>query len=193
MLKGGTIVSCILESIYAYGTIFAREGSVADPSEKLRKRNILRHLPAVDLTAGIQNTYLPKQSVNYFDDGNTRSIPEMDGGRVMFRALGGLDESTTSRNSLKSSDPEGGGGSSSGDDGVKFTADFGVTSFSSTSETKVNEFPELEIFEGSRLRSFILGTFDGSVTCHLRPQLLSNGLKSSSFGPNVSILSRRTN
>jgi hypothetical protein len=185
MLKGGTIVSCILESIYAYGTIFAREGSVADPSEKLRKRNILRHLPAVDLTAGIQNTYLPKQSVNYFDDGNTRSIPEMDGGRVMFRALGGLDESTTSRNSLKSSDPEGGGGSSSGDDGVKFTADFGVTSFSSTSETKVNEFPELEIFEGSRLRSFILGTFDGSVTCHLRPQLLSNGLKSSSFGPNV--------
>ena len=93
----------------------------------------------------------------------------------MFRALGGLDESTTSRNSLMSSDPE----------GVTFTADFGVTSFSSTSETKVNEFPELEIFEGSRLRSFILGTFDGSVTCHLRPQLLSNGLKSSSSGPNV--------
>jgi hypothetical protein len=172
MLKGGTIVSCILESIYAYGTIFAREGSVADPSEKLRKRNILRHLPAVDFTAGIQNTYLPKQSVNYFDDGNTRSIPEMDGGRVMFRALGGLDESTTSRNSLKL-------------EGIKFIADFGVTSFSSTSETKVNEFPELEIFEGSRLRSFILGTFDGSVTCHLRPQLLSNGLTSSSSGPNV--------
>jgi len=93
----------------------------------------------------------------------------------MFRALGGLDESTTSRKSLKSSVLE----------GIKFIADFGVSSFASASETKVNEFPELEIFEGSRLCSFILGTFDGSVTCHLRPQPLSSGLKSSSSGPNV--------
>jgi hypothetical protein len=165
MLKGGTIVSCILESIYANGSIMAREGAVADPSEKLKKRNILRHLPAVDLTAGIQNTYLPKQSVNYLDDGNTRSIPEMDGGRVMFRVLGGLESSVI--------------------EGIKFIADFGVSSFSSTSETKVNEFPELEIFEGSKLCSFILGTFDGCVTCHLRPQHLSNALKPSSSGPNV--------
>jgi hypothetical protein len=164
MLKGGTIVSCILESIYAYGSIFAREGSVADPSEKLKKRNILRHLPAVDFTAGIQNTYLPKQSVNYLDDGNTRSIPEMEGGRVMFRVLGGLESSVI--------------------EGIKFIADFGVSSFSSTSETKVNEFPELEIFEGSKLCSFILGTFDGCVTCHLRPQHLS-AITSSSSGPNV--------
>jgi len=175
MLKGGTIISCMLESIYAYGSIFAREGAVADPCEKLRKRNILRHLPAVDFTAGIQNTYLPKQSVSYFDDGYTLSIPEMDGGRVMFRVLGGLDESMVSRNSV------------SPDilvkEGIKFIADFGVSSFSSKSETKVNEFPELEIFEGSKMCSFILGTFDGSITCHLRPQSLV--ASTSSSGPNV--------
>ncbi|KAL9191484.1 LOW QUALITY PROTEIN: hypothetical protein ACHAXT_001190 [Thalassiosira profunda] len=154
MLKGGTIVSCMLESIYAYGSIFAREGSVADPSEKLRKRNILRHLPAVDFTAGITNTYLPKQSVSYFDDGNTRSIPEMDGGRVMFRVIGGLDESM-----MSSSKPD----RILVKEGIKVIADFGVSSFSSNGETKVNEFPELEIFEGSKLCSFILGTFDGSI------------------------------
>lgn len=174
MLKGGTIISCVLESIYAHGSIFAREGSIADPSEMLRKRNILRHLPAVDFTAGIQNTYLPKQSVNYLDDGNTRSLPEMDGGRVMIRVLGGVDESATSDDPLKSSVLA----------GITFRADFGVSSFSLASETKVNEFPELEIFEGSRMCSFILGTFDGSATCHLRPQQLTNG-PTSSLGPNV--------
>lgn len=175
MLKGGTIISCIMESIYAYGTIFAREGSVADPSEQLRKRNILRHLPALDFTAGIQNVYLPKQSINYFDDGNSRSIPEMEGGRLTFRALGGLDESMISQGSLNSTIIV--------REGIKCIADFGVSSFSSTSEIKVNEFPELEIFEGSKLCSFILGTFDGTVTCHLRPQTLV--ASSSSLGPNV--------
>eukprot|EP00956_Cyclotella_meneghiniana_P005569 scaffold7169_cov76-Cyclotella_meneghiniana.AAC.1 len=92
MLNGGTLISCMLESIYAYGSIFAREGAIADPTEKLRKRNILRHLPAVEFTAGIQNFYLPKQAVSYIDDGNTVSIPEVDGGRVMFRITGGIDE-----------------------------------------------------------------------------------------------------
>ena len=174
MLKGGTIISCMLESIYAYGSIFAREGSVADPSEKLRKRNILRHLPACDFTAGIQNTYIPKQAINYFDDGNTRSIPEMEGGRVMFRILGGLDESMIRGNAPNPIIVK---------EGIKLIADFGVSSFSSKSETKVNEFPELEIFEGSKLCSFILGTFDGSITCHLRPQSLV--ASSFSSGPNV--------
>jgi len=208
MLKGGTIISCMLESIYAYGSIFAREGAVADPGEKLRKRNILRHLPAVDLTAGIQNSkqlksiafhkifasahivcfafnpaYISKDSVSYFDDGNTRSIPEMNGGRVMFRVLGGLDESMVSGSSLNKSDP-----SFLVKEGIKVMADFGVSSFSSTSETKVNEFPELEIFEGSHLCSHILGTFDGSITCHLRPQSEKSSMSKmavSSSGPNV--------
>lgn len=178
MLKGGTIISCMLESIYAYGSIFAREGAVADPSEKLRKRNILRHLPAVDFTAGIQNTYIPKQSVNYFDDGYTHSVPEMDGGRVMFRVLGGLDDSMVTTAGRGAGKPP-----LLVKEGIKFIADFGVSSFSSTSETKVNEFPELEVFEGSKLQSFVLGTFDGTITCHLRPQSLVASSKSS--GPNV--------
>ncbi|EJK69304.1 hypothetical protein THAOC_09447 [Thalassiosira oceanica] len=139
MLKGGTIVSCILESMYAYGTIASREGSVLDPSEALRKRNILKHLPAVDFTAGIQNAFVERNSLSYIDDGHTRSIPEMEGGRFMFRIVGG--------------------------------------------ETCVNEFPELDIFEDSKLISTITGTFDGSVTCHLRPQNIRESTSSSA--PNV--------
>ena len=91
MLKGGTIISCMLENIYAHGSIWAREGAVADPIEQVRKRNILRHLPAVDFTAGIQNTYL-KKHLSAIVDGYTCSIPEMDGGRAMFCVLGGLDD-----------------------------------------------------------------------------------------------------
>lgn len=177
MLKGGTIISCMLESIYAYGSIFAREGAIADPSEKLRKRNVLRHLPAVEFTAGVENFYLPKQSVSYFDDGNTKSIPEIDGGRVMFRVTGGIDEKMIGESSpAREIDPV-------VREGIKFIANFGVSTFASTGETNVTEFPELDVFEGSKLCSFVLGTFDGSVTCHLRPQ--SNSNNNSSTGPNV--------
>ncbi|KAL7467599.1 hypothetical protein ACHAXS_007844 [Conticribra weissflogii] len=174
MLKGGTIISCMLESIYAYGSVFAREGAIADPSEKLRKRNFLRHLPAIELSAGIQKTYIPKQSTSYFDDGNTRSIPEMEGGRVMIQIIGGNgDESTLSSQTDQIIVKE----------GIKIIADFGVSSFSSNSETNVNEFPELDIFEGSKLCTFLLGTFDGCVIFHLRPQVMVEPRVST--GPNV--------
>jgi hypothetical protein len=133
-------------------------------------------LPAVEFTAGIENTYLPKQSVSYFDDGNTRSIPEMDGGRVMFRIIGGLDDKMLG-------DRSPGAETMVVREGIRLIADFGVSSFSSTSETNVTEFPELDIFQGSKLCSFILGTFDGCVTCHLRPQSISKSVSSS--GPNV--------
>ena len=172
MLKGGTIVSCMLESIYAYGSIHAREGAVVDPSEKLRKRNILRHLPAVDFTAGVENMFIPKSSISYLDDGNTRSIPEMEGGRLMIRVLGGLDESMLSNNTSPSLIVK---------EGIKVIADFGVTSFATTNESNLNEFPELDIFH--KLCSYILGTCDGSITCHLRPQRLS--ASKSIAGPNV--------
>lgn len=176
MLKGGTIVSCMLESIYAYGSIHAREGAVVDPSEKLRKRNILRHLPAVDFTAGVQNMFIPKSNISYLDDGNTRSIPEMEGGRLMIRVLGGLDESLLNNNAFPNSSPQ-----FIVKDGIKVIADFGVTSFATKNESTLNEFPELDIFH--KLCSYILGTCDGSVTCHLRPQRLLSSTSSS--GPNV--------
>ena len=172
MLKGGTIVSSVLESMYAYGTIFAREGSVLDPCEALRKRNILKHLPAVDFTAGIQNAFVDKNSLSYIDDGHTRSIPEMEGGRFVFRIVGGLDDSM-----LAKPDP------SIVKEGIKFIANFGVSSFSMNNETCVNEFPELEIFEDSKLISLVNGTFDGSITCHLRPQNIRESTSSSA--PNV--------
>ena len=172
MLKGGTIVSCMLESIYAYGSIHAREGAVVDPCEKLRKRNILRHLPAVDFTAGVQNMFIPKSSVSYLDDGNTRSIPEMDGGRLMIRVLGGLDESMISNNVSSTQIVK---------EGIKVVADFGITQFASKNESNLNEFPELDIFD--KLRSYILGTCDGSISCHLRPQRLLSSTSTS--GPNV--------
>ena len=181
MLKGGTLISCMLESIYAYGSIFAREGAIADPSENLRKRNILRHLPAVEFNMGIENFYIPKQSVSYIDDGNTRSIPEVDGGRLMFRITGGIDEKMIGESSpMRELDHE------TVKEGLKFIANFGVSTFASTSETNVNEFPELDVFEGSKLCSFILGTFDGSIMCHLRPQTESkNTTLTSTTGPNV--------
>ena len=172
MLKGGTIVTCMLESMYAYGSIHAREGAIVDPSEKLRKRNILRHLPAVDFTAGVQNMFIPKSSISYLDDGNTRSIPEMDGGRLMIRVLGGLDESTLNNNVSSPQIVK---------EGIKVVADFGVTTFASKNESNLNEFPELDIFD--KLRSYILGTCDGSITCHLRPQRLLSSTSSS--GPNL--------
>jgi hypothetical protein len=46
MLNGGSMVTTILESIYAFGSVTARDNAALDPIERRRKRNILRHLPA---------------------------------------------------------------------------------------------------------------------------------------------------
>jgi hypothetical protein len=92
MLNGGNMVTTILESIYAFGSVTAREHATLDPVERHRKRNILRHLPAVDFTLGVQNSYIPPESLSYTDDGQTRTLPEMDGGRMMVRFLGGIEE-----------------------------------------------------------------------------------------------------
>ena len=71
MLKGGTMITTILDSIFAYGTVMAREDSVIDPVERSRKRNILRHLPATNFTFGIQNVFIPPESDSYSDDGQS--------------------------------------------------------------------------------------------------------------------------
>jgi hypothetical protein len=76
MLRGGTMVTTILESICLFGSISVREGALLDPCERRQKRNILRHLPVVDLTFGIQNCYIPPASMSYSDDGQTRCLPE---------------------------------------------------------------------------------------------------------------------
>ena len=138
MLKGGTIITTVLESIYAFGSLSAREGAIFDMNERRRKRNILRHLPAVDVTAGIANLYIPEQSLSYHDDGQTISIPELLGGRMMIRIVGGFSE-------------EDGGISSGGAteseqtlyvaEGIKFVVDFGASSFTLNNTSKVNEFP----------------------------------------------------
>jgi hypothetical protein len=175
MLKGGTIITTVLESIYAFGSVTAREGAALDPSEKPRKRNILRHLPAMDVSAGIQNAYF--LTCSYSDDGQTKSIPEMQGGRMMIRAVGGVmpDDLGLTPPSFISSN----GDSKTMDesllisDGIKFIVDFGISSFSLNSESHVKEFPELDIFEGTKCISFLSATTSGRVSCHLRPQNLS--------------------
>jgi hypothetical protein len=43
MLNGDSMVTTILESIYAFGSVTARENTSLDPIERRRKRNILRH------------------------------------------------------------------------------------------------------------------------------------------------------
>eukprot|EP00957_Ditylum_brightwellii_P195162 14869709-Ditylum_brightwellii.AAC.1 len=181
MLKGGTIITTILESIYAYGSVTAREGAVMDPHRRLQKRNILRHLPAVDFTTGIQNVFIPDNINSYHDDGQTKCIPEVNGGQMMIRLVGGFMNEEREDAALLQKSPWDDIGSSSPSllekekpifvsDGIKLIADFGVSSFALNNETIVKEFAELDIFEGSKLFSLLAGTFNGRVSAHLRPQ-----------------------
>lgn len=186
MLNGGSMVTTILESIYAFGSVTARHNAVLDPLERRRKRNILRHLPAIDFTFGIQNSYIPPESHSYTDDGQTRSIPEMTGGRVMVRFLGGIrpeqpPESPSAGLSIDSSVSEEDEPPVS--EGIKVVADFGVSSIVLNSETIVKEFPELEIFEGTKLRALTSSKVEGTIRSHLRPQHLLPSY--STTGPNI--------
>lgn len=173
----GTIITTILESIYAFGSLTAREGAVLDPSEKARKRNILKHLPAVDFTFGIQNAFIPPESNSYSDDGQSICVPEMDGLRLMLRVIGGIADDELQKNGPSDTSL------SPVSDGIKFVADFAVRSFVINNETLVKEFPELDIFEGTKLSTVLSGAFTGRVSSYLRPQKLSSSL--STTGPNI--------
>ena len=179
MLNGGHMVTTMLESIYAHGSLTARAGALFDPCEYRRKRNILLHLPAVDFTFGIQNIFIPPESMSYSDDGQTRCIPEMDGGRMTVRLLGGLGDEELKKH-VESEDHE---AIKPVKEGIKMVADFGIGSFTMTNETDVKEFPELDIFEGTKLRSLFSGAMSGSASAHLRPQKLSSTVTST--GPNI--------
>lgn len=138
LLTGGTMVTTILESIYAFGSMTAREGSVLDPSEPARKRNILRHLPALDVTFGVQNIFIPIEALSYSDDGITRCTPEMDSGRMKVRIVGGSrghDAVGSGRISPSHSKSDG----HVVDDGIKLIADFSVGALSLNNDAKVVE------------------------------------------------------
>jgi hypothetical protein len=179
MLNGGTMVTTILDTIYAFGSVTAREGAVLDPSERNQKRNILRHLPAIDFTFGTQNIYIPSESASYSDDGQTLLIPEMDGGRMMVRFLGGFDDKKTPNKLVaRSSDVV--------VEGIKLLADFGIGNLHFKTEGAVREFPELEIFEDQKLQSLVSGIIDGSIKAHLRPQIsVAPASTISTIGKNV--------
>ena len=68
-------VTAIFEYIFASGSVTARENATLDPIERKRKRNILKHLPAVDFTFGVQNGFIPPESSSYMDDGQTKTLP----------------------------------------------------------------------------------------------------------------------
>lgn len=171
MLKGGTIITTILESIYAYGSVSSRENSIFDMSELRRKRNILRHLPAVDFTAGIRNFFIPEESMSFSDDGQTRCIPDLFGGQILMRVIGGVNKTDNKYKDVRQLD------SSSlhlnVEEGIKFILNVGVASLALNNQTNVNEFPELDIFEGQKLLSTLSGSIDGTVFLHLRPQHLA--------------------
>ena len=177
MLNGGTMITTILDSIYAFGSMSAREDSVLDPIERRRKRNILRHLPAIDFTFGIQNIYIPIESDSYSDDGQSLFLPEVEGGRMMIRFLGGMDE--TEDLSVGSA----GTAVDSVSDGIMLVADFEVPSLVMNVDSFVKEFPELDIREGARLHTLLSGLIGGSIKTHLRPQKLSTVAVTT--GPNV--------
>ena len=178
MLNGGTMVTMILESIYALGSITAREDAIVDPGEWKRKRNVLLHLPAVDFTFGIHNAYIPPESLSYSDDGQTKCVPEMEGGRMMVRIVGGIGQHRE-ENDKKGEESTYVAPVS---EGIKVVADFGLEALTLNNESKVKEFPELDIFEGVKLQSLLSGAFTGRVSCHLRPQNLSTSV--STIGPN---------
>jgi hypothetical protein len=177
MLNGGTMITTILDSIYAFGSTAAREDSVLDPVERRRKRNILRHLPAINFTFGIQNIFIPTESESYSDDGQSLFLPEIGGGRMMIRFLGGMDESDELSVGSAGSVVE------AVSDGIKLVADFEIPSLVMNVDSLVKEFPELDIREGVKLQTFVSGLIGGSVKAHLRPQKLS--LVASTIGPNV--------
>lgn len=186
MLRGGTMVTTILESIYLFGSVSAREGALLDPCERRQKRNILRHLPVVDFTFGIQNCYIPPASNSYSDDGQTRCLPEMEGGRIMVRFLGGMEAShqqLSKATSDNTNNKSRGSGLSSVSEGIKVVADFGIASIVLNNESNVKEFPELDIFEGTKLRTLLSAKIIGSIHTHLRPQKLSTSI--TTIGPNI--------
>jgi hypothetical protein len=181
MLNGGTMVTTILDSIYAYGSLSAREDAVLDPIERRRKRNILRHLPCTDFTFGIQNIYIPQESSSYSDDGQTLFLPEVEGGRMMVRLLGGIQDTVANVGSF---DKSGQSASAQGVlEGIKVVADFEIASLILQTEGAVKEFPELDIFEGVKFRQVLSGIIGGSIRAHLRPQNLTGPL--STTGPNI--------
>ena len=166
MLKGGTIITTILENMYAHGTICARENSIIDMGDLSKKRNILKHLPAVGFTAGIQNFFIPEESHSYSDDGQTKCLPELKGGQLMVRLMGGFPNS--SEYGMNPSSGGGGGGRSSStkksrypmpsrnsrenlfrsgqgqgcnalSEGIKFLIDFDIPSFVLNNESNVSE------------------------------------------------------
>jgi hypothetical protein len=182
MLNGGTVISVILESSYAFGSLAARESdAILDPTERQRKRNILRHLPATDVTFGIQNIFIPPESESYSDDGQTLFIPELKGGRMQIRLIGGLPRECMPRGLItrrESSVP-----SNSTLEGIKLIVDFDIASLVLRTVGHVKEFPEIEVFEGMKLKTNLVGLILGSVRVHLRPQKLST--TATSTGPNI--------
>jgi hypothetical protein len=185
MLNGGSMVTTIHENIYAHGSVTAREQAVLDPIERRRKRNILRHLPAIDFTFGIQNSFIPPESFSYTDDGQTHCVPQMDGGRIMVRFIGGIEEQDQQTERMSTTSWSGATNPTETpvSEGIKVVADFGFSSIVLDNETIVKEFPELDIFEGTKLRSHTSARLGGSVKCHLRPQHLDPSL--STTGPNI--------
>jgi hypothetical protein len=178
MLNGGTMMTFILENLFAFGTFAARDDAVLDPIERHRKRNILRHLPAADFAAGVQNIYIPPESNSYSDDGLTLFVPIVDGGRLQIRILGGLGP-----NEDVSIGSQGGPVAPAVAEGIMLIADVEVPSLLMNTEGVVKEFPELDIFEGVKLRTHLSGIISGSVRTHLRPQQIPQVL--SSTGPNI--------
>ena len=168
MLNGGTSITTHLESIYAHGSLSAREGSLMDPEERRRKRNILRHLPAVDLSCGVHHISIPAGS--YSDDGQTLFLPLLEGGRMMIRLVGGVDSDK-------------GGDVFAVREGVKMIADFTVGSLNLETEGAVKEFPEMEIFDGVQLKTVLSGIINGGIEAHLRPQKQTSSV--STIGPNM--------
>jgi len=148
LLNGGTMIATVLESIYAHGYIGARENATINPYEMRRKRNILKHLPAVDFSCGIGHLFIPEESCSYSDDGQNMCLPELNGGRMTIRVVGGYsdvdDDDDVSYQNDEYANISGPNGldyqkSLKVKEGIKMIMDFGVSSFTLNNECPIRE------------------------------------------------------
>jgi hypothetical protein len=113
----------------------------------------------------------------------------MSGGRIMVRMLGGIKQEEQEQDEayldigMPLEDSQSAEHGAPVADGIKVVANIGVSSIVLNSETSVKEFPELDIFEGTKLRNISSGKLGGSIHCHLRPQQIATSMTTA--GPNI--------
>ena len=158
LLQGGTLITTVFEQLSCKGSFRSKPDAYLDILASKKKRDILRHLPVVNIIVGIQNVFIPPNNKNYSDDGWHKYLPDLQNGRIRLQVLGGVPDDLLGNNESTQIIP-----------GIRFVCDFFTSSFDLKTVSHISEFPELEIYNGDVLKSKLRGTLGGCVVVHLRP------------------------